>query len=159
MRFASADPNIRAAGTLWYHDHVIAMTRQNVFAGLAGFYLRRPKDFTSLAFESLFPGVFDFPLVLQDRTFTDVPGTGICLCYATAPNQNDLQLGMWQPEWAGQVAVINGKIWPVMTVAQRPYRFRLLDGTNARVFNLYIEAVDGDDVSAPYSLSRPACAC
>ena len=54
---------------------------------------------------------------------------------------------MWQPEWAGRVAVINGKVWPVMTVAQRPYRFRLLDGTNARFFNLQLVAVAGDNLA------------
>lgn len=119
-----------------------------MFAGLAGFYLLRPSGVASLALDLLFPGVYDFPLALQDRTFADVAGAGVCLCYATAPNDNDLRLGVWVPEWAGRVAVVNGKVWPVVNVAQRPYRFRLLDGTNARVFNLYITAVGGDDVAA-----------
>ena len=34
-------PNDQAATTLWYHDHAIGITRLNVHAGLAGFYLVR----------------------------------------------------------------------------------------------------------------------
>ncbi|MEW6268662.1 MAG: bilirubin oxidase, partial [Thermodesulfobacteriota bacterium] len=34
-------PNDQPAATLWYHDHALGMTRHNVYAGPAGFYLLR----------------------------------------------------------------------------------------------------------------------
>ncbi len=37
-------PNIDRAGTKWYHDHTLGMTRINVYAGPAGFYLIRGGD-------------------------------------------------------------------------------------------------------------------
>ena len=121
------------------------MTRQNVFAGLAGFYILRPNMLQSAALDALFPGNYDFPLAIQDRTFTTINAAGgsppVCLCYGPEKNHNDLALGFWQPEWAGRVAVVNGKIWPVLEVAQRAYRFRLLDGTNARTLNLHLVAM------------------
>jgi spore coat protein A len=147
-------PNIRAAGTLWYHDHVVGMTRQNVFAGLAGFYLLQPAAGASLALDVLFPGVYDFPLAIQDRSFKQHKENvdaglkeEVCLCYSTDTGANGLGLGTWEPEWAGRVAVVNGKVWPVMQVAARPYRFRLLAGANARAWNLQLRAVE-DNIAA-----------
>src|SRR4030095_5054527 len=34
-------PNSNRASTIWYHDHTLGMTRLNVYAGPAGFYLVR----------------------------------------------------------------------------------------------------------------------
>ena len=34
-------PNLNRASTIWYHDHTLGMTRLNVYAGPAGFYLVR----------------------------------------------------------------------------------------------------------------------
>jgi FtsP/CotA-like multicopper oxidase with cupredoxin domain len=39
-------PNEQPAATLWYHDHALAITRLNVYAGLAGYYLIRDSDDT-----------------------------------------------------------------------------------------------------------------
>jgi hypothetical protein len=122
---------------------------------------------------------YDFPLALQDRSFKQhLAGAGlkaeVCLCYSTVPGDNGLRLGTWEPEWAGRVAVVNGKVWPVLEVAARPYRFRLLAGANARTWNLKLRAVGGANVDACdaalswyqigtegglYSASRCAHAC
>ena len=132
-----------------YHDHTVAITGQSVFAGLAGFYLLRPAGGASYALDALFPGVYDFPLALQDRSFKQhLAGGGlkeeVCLCYGAATGKNGLRLGTWEPEWAGRVAVVNGKVWPVLAVAARPYRFRMLAGANGRTWNLKLKAVPGD---------------
>ncbi|PEC18858.1 multicopper oxidase domain-containing protein, partial [Bacillus cereus] len=37
-------PNCQRPATLWYHDHALGITRLNVYAGLAGFYLLRDKE-------------------------------------------------------------------------------------------------------------------
>jgi spore coat protein A len=72
-------PNDQRASTLWYHDHVLGMTRLNVYAGPAGFYLirggpddevrgRLPGPAPALGDE---PGLVyrDIPLAIQDRAF------------------------------------------------------------------------------------------
>jgi spore coat protein A len=59
-------PNSQRAGTLWYHDHALGITRLNVYAGLAGFYLIRDEEEDAL---NLPGGQFEIPLLLQDRKF------------------------------------------------------------------------------------------
>jgi spore coat protein A len=57
--------------TLWYHDHALGMTRLNVLAGLAGFYIvRDPNDTLVLP-----NGTFDIPLLIQDRMFDPSDGS------------------------------------------------------------------------------------
>jgi spore coat protein A len=42
------------------------------------------------------------------------------------------------PEFFGDVAVVNGKVWPVLEVARSVYRFRVYNASQARFFHLYI---------------------
>jgi spore coat protein A, manganese oxidase len=73
--------NDQRAGTLWYHDHTLGITRLNVYAGLAGYYLIRggPDDLPPgvLPGPAPRPGdcpgtrVYEIPLVIQDRTFNE----------------------------------------------------------------------------------------
>jgi hypothetical protein len=108
---------------------------------MAGFYILRLPLGSPAPLDDLFPGVFDFPLALGDRTFGR-QSSDTCLCYSVAPQTNDLQYGVWQPEWGGRVAVVNGKIWPIMRVARSAYRFRLLNIASARTWALQIRVVD-----------------
>ena len=146
-------PNTRYPGVSWYHQHVAATTRLGTFAGLAGFYLLRQAPSMAAPLDALFQGVYDFPLLLQDRTFGTQPNylnasvMDSCLCYSVPPQQNDLRYGVWQPEWGGRVAVVNGKVWPVMTVAPRPYRFRFLNGASARSWAVQMRFVDPRDLA------------
>jgi FtsP/CotA-like multicopper oxidase with cupredoxin domain len=71
--------NDQRATTLWYHDHSLGMTRENVYAGPAGFYLiRGGPDDLSLGYrapkeQDLFsrgkPLYTEIPIVIQDRSF------------------------------------------------------------------------------------------
>ena len=65
-------PNKQRAATLWYHDHAIAITRLNVYAGLAGYYLIRDKNDTGREPNPIgIPGGnYEIPIVIQDRIFT-----------------------------------------------------------------------------------------
>lgn len=121
-------PNINQATTLWYHDHALGITRLNVMSGLAGFYiLRDPLD----AVAPLLPtGKYDMPLVFQDRSFlTDgsfnFPSLGVSSSHP-----------YWVPEFFGDTIMVNGLVWPNMDVDQGVYRFRLLDGSNARFYTI-----------------------
>jgi FtsP/CotA-like multicopper oxidase with cupredoxin domain len=143
-------PNDQPATTLWYHDHTLGMTRVNVYAGPAGFWLVRggPYDDTSLGYVA--PGVGDSPLgeyteipiAIQDRSFNADGG----LFYADSrtffdgfggPYIGDTASGsnvppIWNPEFFGNMMVVNGRTWPYLNVEQKRYRFRLLNGCNSR---------------------------
>jgi FtsP/CotA-like multicopper oxidase with cupredoxin domain len=76
-------PNDQRSATLWYHDHSLGMTRANVYAGPAGFYMVR--DFRDLSLglpgPAPLPGldpnsnqkvrkaIREIPIVIQDRAF------------------------------------------------------------------------------------------
>jgi spore coat protein A, manganese oxidase len=148
--------NDQEAATLWYHDHALGITRLNVYAGLAGFYLVRDPIERSAGLPS---GPFEIPIVIQDRLF-NADGT---LHYPISDIDSELTPPIWIPEFFGDIAVVNGKVWPNLTVQRGLYRFRLLNGSNARVYNLelsdgrpmYQIGTDGGLLNAPvevYSL-------
>jgi len=154
-------PNDQPATTLWYHDHTLGMTRANVYAGPAGFWLIRggPND---LDLGYVAPGVGDdplgeyteIPIVIQDRSFNadgslfypdnraffeglNVPPT---VPYLDIPFIPDIACDglpsdvspIWNPEFFGNMMVVNGFTWPYLEVEQRRYRFRFLNGCNSR---------------------------
>ena len=121
-------PNEQPATTLWYHDHALGITRTNVMSGLAGFYLLRdPVDPIAPLLPS---GKYEVPLVIQDRTFNS---DGTFYFYPTGINPEH---PYWVPEFFGNTIMVNGMVWPNMKVDQGVYRFRLLDGSNARFYTL-----------------------
>lgn len=113
--------NDQQAGSLWYHDHALGITRLNVYAGLAGLYLLRDDGEAGLP-----PAPFEIPLVIQDKSFGPASGGYTPLAY---PNP-------WEPEFFGDTAVINGKAWPTHVVARGRYRLRLVNGSSSRIYNL-----------------------
>jgi len=119
-------PNGQQAGTLWYHDHALGITRLNVYMGLAGLYTVR--DDTEDALD-LPAGAFEVPLVLQDRRFEP----GGALYYPDT----------WQDHFFGDTPVINGKAWPYLEVTAGKYRFRLVNGSGSRVYTLALASPHG----------------
>lgn len=126
--------NEQRAATLWYHDHADGLTRLNVYAGLAGFYLLRDAEEARLNLPS---GDYEIPLMLQDRTLGE---DGKLLYVPTDEAGQPLPPGVWGPECYGELPVINGVIYPYLEVEPRAYRFRLLNAANARFFNLFLNA-------------------
>src|SRR6185503_6597497 len=147
------------ATTLWYHDHSLGMTRQNVYAGPAGFYLLRggPDDDVGGKLPGPAPALGDpagqryheIPIVIQDRSF-DADGhlfyprdraffEGLEPEQLQIPFAPDAALGgpsdvppLWNPEFFGNTMVVNGHTWPFLDVEQRRYRIRFLNGCNPR---------------------------
>lgn len=120
-------PNRQQAATLWYHDHALGITRLNVFAGLSGMYLLRDDREKGM---NLPGGEYELPLVLQDREFND-DGS---LSYP-ASEVNGIQPSI-AGSFFGSFALVNGKVWPYLSVKARKYRFRILNGSNSRNYNL-----------------------
>ena len=130
-------PNEQPATLLWYHDHYLGDTRMNVVAGLAGGYLLR--DSFDTGTNPLLPGpigTYELPIVVQDRQFNP-DGS---LLYPVGPASMH---GPWIGEYFGDVMLVNGKIWPKLTVEPAVYRFRVLNGCNARIMDLRISTTDG----------------
>src|SRR5207245_1074837 len=124
--------------TLWYHDHAIDITAQNVYRGLAGFFLNFDQVDSITGELDTNPGSlklpgrsvfspegnvlrrdFDIPMVFQDKLF-DQNGF---LVYNSFDHDGFL----------GDKFLVNGLIQPCFRVARRKYRFRFLNGSNARV--------------------------
>jgi spore coat protein A len=120
------------AALLWFHDHGLGATRLNVFAGLAAAYILRDEFDTGLEPNPIgIPGgAYEIPLVIQDRQFNP-DGTFL---YPTS----DIEGVTWIGEYFGDVMLVNGKVWPYLNVEPRLYRFRILNGCNARILNLDI---------------------
>ncbi|MFF2448337.1 multicopper oxidase family protein [Neobacillus sp. NPDC058068] len=126
--------NFMPACTLWYHDHVIGITRLNVYAGLAGFYLIRDQRERELNLPS---GQFDIPLIIQDKSFHP-DGS---LSYPKQPKKPVQELDTSIiPEFSGDTIVVNGKVWPYFNVEPRKYRFRLLNGSNTRFYRIKLDS-------------------
>ncbi|MDP2209921.1 MAG: multicopper oxidase domain-containing protein [Bacteroidota bacterium] len=128
-------PNSVDATTLWYHDHALGATRLNVYAGLAGFYFIRDNFDNGLLNNPLgLPaGPYEIELAIQDKMF-DTQGQ----LYFPNLGINPMDHPFWIPEFFGDVIVVNGATWPYLNVEPRRYRLRLLDGSNARFYELFL---------------------
>jgi spore coat protein A len=145
-------PNRQPGASLWYHDHAMGITRLNAMMGLAGgFYILRDPEEDSLGLPS---GRYDIPLTLQDKTL-DPRGQ---IAYPVSPSAESPSV----PEFFGTHVVVNGRVSPYLEVEPRPYRFRLLNASNARVFQLslipqqkFIQiGTDGGLLAAPVELGE-----
>ena len=122
-------PMDQRAALLWYHDHVMGITKYDVYAGLAGLWIVRDERERQLGLPEGPP--FEVPLLIQDRNFdTDEQGrlTGR-LVHKTDPEVMEA----FPP-----FTVVNGKVWPVLDVQPATYRFRVLNGSNARTYRLVL---------------------
>jgi spore coat protein A, manganese oxidase len=114
--------------TLWYHDHSLDFTGRNVYMGLAGFYLLQDNVEDALRLpghpqDVVVPNhTFDVPLVFQDRLFDA---------------NNQLFYNSFSHDGLiGDTFLVNGAVQPFYQVARRKYRFRILNGSNARIYQL-----------------------
>jgi FtsP/CotA-like multicopper oxidase with cupredoxin domain len=151
--------NDQRAATMWYHDHTLGMTRSNVYAGPAGFYLLRggPSDAVGGRLPGPAPTLgdrpgtryYEIPIAIQDRSF-NADGSlfypdnraffeGLDPAQLQIPFIPEDACGgpsdispIFNPEFFGNTMVVNGKTWPFLEVEQRRYRFRFLNGCNSR---------------------------
>lgn len=154
--------NDQEAATLWYHDHTLGITRLNVYAGLAGFYLLRDKWEESLDLPS---GNYEIPLVIQDRRFYE--NGELYYPYKVEELESPLEQPLNTngvtvlPEMFGDFILVNGKAWPYLEVEPRKYRLRLLNGSDSRFYDLFLPGVqfyqigsDGGLLAEPIQRNR-----
>lgn len=143
-------PNAQEAATIWFHDHALGATRTNVYAGIAAFWFIRDQFDTGTVGTGLnLPaGPQEIEIAFQDRQFDTTgqwffpdghPDSGL-----NGPPGNPTIHPFWIPEFFGDVIVVNGRSWPYLQVEPRRYRFHLLGGSNARVYEIRV-----DDTTVP----------
>ena len=166
-------PNDQRASTIWYHDHTLGMTRLNVYAGPAGFFLvRGGPEGDDAVLDSRFgttavlPGpapkerdafpsnktYYEIPIAIQDRSFNEdgslfYPDTRAFFDGITGPYIPETDISpIWNPEFFGNMIMVNGNTWPFQTVEQRRYRFRFLNGCQSRFLILDFDDIPGVEV-------------
>ena len=136
--------NHQPGTTMWYHDHAMGVTRLNVVAGLAGFYLLRDVSEERL---KLPKGDYEIPLLIQDRSFNEdgsifYPSELAPPFPLPVPDQLPLPNPTITLGYVGNTIVVNGKVWPFLEVEPRKYRFRILNGSNRRSYTLRLSNDD-----------------
>jgi FtsP/CotA-like multicopper oxidase with cupredoxin domain len=114
-------PNQQEAATLWYHDHTHHATSRNVYKGLAGLYIIEDPNEREL---NLPRGRYDIPLMIQDRSFN---------------KDGSFRFRNKRDDVLGDVYLVNGKPVPYFKVANRRYRFRILNASNSRGYTLALD--------------------
>jgi FtsP/CotA-like multicopper oxidase with cupredoxin domain len=130
-------PMDQRATLLWYHDHVMGVTKFDVYAGLAGLWIIRDGRERELGLPEGPP--FEVPLLIQDRNF-DLDDQGLLtgrLLHKTDPEVM---------ETFAPFTSVNGKVWPALEVQPATYRFRVLNGSNARTYRLVLLRDDDPDL-------------
>ena len=116
-------PIRQPAATLFYHSHVHGRTGIQVYSGLAGVLLVTDEEERALGLPAEY-GFDDLPLVLQDRQFEEarlVPPNGM-MAIMTGRR--------------GNTNLVNGTPNAIARVPGRLVRLRLVNGSNARIFDL-----------------------
>lgn len=155
-------PNDQSARLMWYHDHAIGITRLNAYAGLASAFLLTDDVVEKLISDGIVPDLaHTVPLIIQDKTFksrSDQWGEPGDLWYPNTYeiNSDTVESGRWDrdvpsdgfadlglpekpscvPEFFADTAVINGEAYPYFQAEPRRYRFPVLNGSQARFYNL-----------------------
>jgi FtsP/CotA-like multicopper oxidase with cupredoxin domain len=109
------------AGLSWYHPHPDGATARQVFKGLAGLFMINDAEEAALNLPS---GIYEIPLVIQDKRLSS---SGITY----SPTVLEVMSG-----YLGETIIINGESSPFAEIATRFYRLRILNGSNARIYNL-----------------------
>jgi spore coat protein A len=144
-------PNRQDAALLFYHDHTMGINRLNIYAGLQGLFILRDDAEDAL---NLPRGKYEIPILLCDR-FLRKDGQ---LDYPVSPDPK----APWVPEIYSNAMLVNGKLSPYLDVEPRKYRFRIMNGSNARFFRLSVgnllemHQIGSDQglLSAPASVKR-----
>ncbi|MGA5897245.1 O-aminophenol oxidase PhsA [Streptomyces venetus] len=141
-------PNDHQAVQWWYHDHATNITRWNVMAGLYGTYLVRDDEEDALGLPG---GEREIPLLLADRNLdTDEDGrlNGRLLHKTVIVQDKNPETG--KPvsiPFTGPYTTVNGRIWPYAGIDAAWYRFRLVNASNARIYDLVL--VDEENNPVP----------
>jgi FtsP/CotA-like multicopper oxidase with cupredoxin domain len=118
------------AATLWYHPHPHGQTAEHVYRGVAGCFLVDDDETDAAGLPHEY-GVDDFPLIVQDKKFTDDGDLSL-----DAGSFLDQLGGSTNFGILGDTILVNGTWNPFLEVTRSRVRFRILNASNARFYNL-----------------------
>jgi spore coat protein A, manganese oxidase len=173
--------NQQIAKFMWYHDHAMGITRLNAYAGLATGYVLTDAIEQNLVSLGFLPAPAQtIYLVLQDKGFKEdgslwypyeyeenppYGGTSGRVDWSGPPasdpavDLNTLEHPSLVPEAFLDTTIINGACYPYAEVQRRQYRFRILNGAQARFYNLQLYFALSNDLnrraSGEVNLSKP----
>ena len=138
---------IQPAATLWYHPHLHGKTAEHVYRGAAGLLIIDDDNPAAAALPATY-GVDDIPVIIQDRDFTD-------------DGQLDFAIDTTDEGNLDGVLTVNGTINPFVEVPEGLVRLRLLNGSQARIYELGVEgaamtkiASDGGYLESPVAIEQ-----
>ncbi len=145
-RWAASFEVDQPAGTMWYHPHPHGNTGRQAYRGIAGMLWIDDDDSDSLDLPRTY-GVDDFPIIIQDRLFD---------------RDGSFQFALSRGAVYGDTVLINGTWNPKLSVESRRIRFRLLNGSNARIYYVGFDdnrrfhqiATDGGLLDEPIEVDR-----
>ena len=121
-----AFPVTNRSGMYWYHTHAHNLTAKQAYFGLAGIFMVEDEDETALRNTlHLEQGITELPLLIQDKQFNSAGQ----ITYPTDPMQQ--MMGQ-----LGETILVNLTPRPQLDIARKLYRFRILNGSNARIYKL-----------------------
>ena len=137
------------AATLWYHPHVHGATADHTYRGLTGLFIVDDDETDALGLPSTY-GVDDVPMIVQDRAFD-----GDNQFVERVPLAGSLGV-------IGDEILVNGTLGPYLDVTSRLVRLRLLNGSNARLYNFGFSddrafaliGTDGGLLAEPWETNR-----
>lgn len=115
-------PVNQKAGTFFYHAHAHMITAKQVYKGFGGFFIIEDPAEIQLGLPR---GAYDVPLCIQDRRFADIPQ------FIYDPTMMEMMMG-----FLGDIVLVNGTPDAYFEVSKTLYRFRLLNGSNSRVYKI-----------------------
>jgi bilirubin oxidase len=158
-------PNDQPAGTNWFHDHSLGVTRTSVHSGLLAMGPLRggPRDLPPGVLPGPAPQRGDPPgrryyeicIALQDKSFNDNGSISFPTNNTSVPGPFIPETDMppyWNQNFLGNTTVVNGNTWPFLNVEPRRYRFRFLAAANVLPFNLKIASLPNLPRPSPAAL-------
>lgn len=140
---------LNRAGTYWYHPHPHKLTAPQTYKGMGGLLIVESDEEDAYELPS---GEYELPLVLQDKRL----GGSLSLDYGLGM-PHDIMHG-----FLGDTAFSNGIVDATADVRRSRYRLRILNGSNARIFDLGLSngdaltliGSDGGLLEAPVRVDR-----
>ena len=139
----------QSASTTWFHPHTHGKTAEHVYRGVAGMFIIEDEESKHLAIPNKY-GVDDIPLIIQDKKFKKDGSLS-----ASSPLFSSVGI-------LGDEILVNGTHSPYFEATTNLVRFRVLNGSNARIYNLafddnrnfHLIGTDGGLLEAPVQLNE-----
>ncbi|MGA8114737.1 MAG: multicopper oxidase domain-containing protein [Actinocatenispora sp.] len=131
-------PLAQRAATLWYHDHRMDFSAPQVWRGLVGMFVVRDDEDDALPLPR---GDREIPLLICDRSF----GEDGSFAYPALDPSLTMTPGVrraYMQGVQGDVILVNGAPWPELEVTATRYRFRVVNASNARRYELALSTGD-----------------